>query len=469
MHGIIGIAIITFRHCVRSRVVLLGVAAYVAVMALALPLTPKPQTAETEFTSQSGAAFDAERASFSPEGYRIRSIQGTSINAAIFLGFAITALVAATWLPAQIRGGELTFVLSKPIGRVTAVIGLLIGFWLVFLMLLAIYAVCGIGALRLAAWTSAEPREAARQLETVSTGAASGFQSSEGKSETGYATLASEAHRATWQFTGPRFSGRAPEGGEIHCRFVAEIAKADNEFVTHTDLLVSLVNPQTGGTLEQLRINNAKSGQVVEFAIPAQNIPTGDFSITVSPAINGYKVICHRNWLRVVTSISGFEWSYVKAFALAFIGLTIFVSLTVAGSTFLSANVSIFFSIGAGVMGACIGFFREYLQTIYATALGATALAGPEGRHVLFTHLRTGAEALGESVAVTITQTASQVFNNVIFNALPDWQRFNGADFIAGRRDIPAAEFGHSLIYAGIFCAVCIVVAAFAFGRRELK
>ena len=470
MQGILGITIITFRHCVRSRVVLLGVAAYVLAMALALALTPRPQTAEAGFAaSGAGAAFDAERASFSPEGYRIRSIQAISINAAIFLGFAITALVAATWLPAQIRGGELTFVLSKPIGRVSAVIGSLLGFWLVFLVLLAIYALCGIGALRLASATSEDPRDASRQLETVRTGGAFGFQSGEGKPEPGYAILTSTAHRAIWQFRSPQFGGRALEGGKLHCRFVAEIAKADNEFVTHTDLLVFLTDPRTGNAVEQLRIINAKSGQIVEFAIPAQKMPKGDFSIAVSPAVNGYKVICHKNWLRVVTSIQGFEWSYVKAFALALLGLTVFVSLTVGGSTFLSANVSIFFSTGAGALGACVGFFREYLQTLYATALGETTLVGPDGRHVLLTHLRAGAEALGESVSITITQTASQVFNNVIFSALPDWQRFNGADFIVGRKDLPTAEFGHSLIYAGIYCAVCVLVAAFAFGRRELK
>jgi hypothetical protein len=470
MRGILGITITTFRHGVRSRVLLFGILAYVIAMALAVAITPRPVVTGMESSqSADGTTFDAERAALSPEGYRMRSIQATSVNLAIFFGFAITALVAATWLPAQIRGGELTFVLSKPIGRVTAIFGTLLGFGLLFLILFAIYALCGTGALRLAAATSGDSAESARQLETIRANAAANFGAKGGTAAGNHVELTSTAQKAVWEFKGLAFSGRALEGGMAHCRFVGEIVKADNEFVNHTDLLVSVVDPATGNAIAKERINNVKSGQTVEFTFSAEQLPKSDFEIAVSPAVDGYRVFCYRRGLGVITGISGFEWNYIKTFGLAFMGLAVFIALAVAGSTFLSANVSILFSVGMGSAGACMGFFKEYLQTIYGEVFGSTTLVGIEGRHVFFTHVPGGADALGQSISAIVTQTAVQIFNRIIFGLVPDWSKFNGVDYVLDKASIPASVFGRMLLYAGIYCAACIVVAAFAFGRRELK
>jgi len=463
MRGTFGITMNTFRYCARSRVVLLGIAAYVVAMLLALALTPKPAATGGELTeTTSGKAFDAERAAISSEGDRIRSIQSTSVSVAIFLGFAITALVAATWLPAQIRGGELTYVLSKPIGRVRALFGTLLGFWLLSAALFGVYALCGIGALRLAAATSGDRGESLRQLETIGANEADDFGLSGGAAAEEFVALSSTSQRAVWRYKGLAFGGRALEGGAVHCVFQGEIAKADNEFVTHTDLMVYLLDAG-GAVVDEMRIANAKSGQVIEFTLPARYAAGGDFAIGVSPAVKGYKVFCYRRGLGVITSVTGFEWNYVKTFALAFIGLAVFAAVVVAGSTFLSQNVSIFFAMGVGIIGACMSFLREYSR------VNPEFVERFEGRHIFLTHLRTGHDAFGESVTMTVTQTAGEILQTVVFGIVPDWGRFNGVDFALDRVNVPGPVFGDALLYAAIYCAACVVVGAFAFGRRELK
>ena len=89
MNGILAIAITTFRHCVRSRVVLLGIAAYIASMALCVTLAPRPQApvdaAEADEVPGS-STFDAERTALTPDSERIRFIQSTSLGVAFFFG-----------------------------------------------------------------------------------------------------------------------------------------------------------------------------------------------------------------------------------------------------------------------------------------------------------------------------------------------------------------------------------------------
>ncbi len=472
LHGIWAIALTTLRHCVRSRVVLLGVVAYIAAMGLCLLFAPRPVTATVEVsTGGEGGAFDAERAALSPEGERIRFIQSTSVGVAFFFGIAITALVAATWLPSQVRGGELGPVLSKPVGRIRAVLGTLLGFWLLLVLLYAAYAVCGAGTLRLAAILSQDRRESARQLQTIHMVAASDFggKHSEAGADGGKARLTSQGQSAFWRFDAVRFTGGERGGDLIHCQFIGEIQKSDNPFVNHPDLLVTLREPEGGRVLQQARINNVKSGRMAEFTLKRSTLPQGGFEITVSPAVPGYQVVCYPRGLGVITGTGGFEWNYLKTFGLSLIGLTVFLALTVAGSTLLTPNVSIFFATGAGMAGACMSFLREYVETRYtATSLTAPLVPG-EGVHPFLGGLRTGAGAFGESAFATVLQAASDIIGTVTFGAVPDWSRFDSVNLLLNRVAVPARTFGPSLLYAGIYCAVCVVLGSVIFGRRELK
>lgn len=472
MYKIPAIVLATFRHCVRSRAVLLGIAAYAVAMALAFALTPAPVSLGgpgIQPTSDS-RTFDAERALFAPAMDRIRSIQSTSVNVALFLGFAVAALVAATWLPAQIRGGELTCILSKPVWRATAVVGTFLGFLLVFAALFALYALLGIGTLRLAAATDADPAQASRQLETVRLETAADFGTAATKTENAprFVVLSSAAEQAVWRFRGISFSRSALAGGAMTCRCVAEIARSDNPFVTHADLIARLLEPD-GKMLEEVRIKNAQSGQTIEFTIPAEKISGGDFDIAISPAENGHKIACYPRGLVVLIGVSPFEWNYLKTFGLAFVGLTVFLSVAIAGSTFLSANVSIFFSTGVALAGGCIGFLREYMGALTTALQLSPAFTGVEGRHVYLTHLRGGWDAVGESVAAMFSQSMSHALDTITFGLVPDWGRFSGIDSLMQRMELTLSSEGNSLLYAAVYCVACLTAAAVIFGRRELK
>ncbi|RKY27593.1 MAG: hypothetical protein DRP79_03115, partial [Planctomycetota bacterium] len=281
--------------------------------------------------------------------------------------------------------------------------------------------------------------------------------------------LTSQSDGAAWRFDPLEFTGGARVCDTFHCQFIAEIQKTDNPFVNHADLLVSLREPDTGKSLQAIRINNAKSGQVAEFALPRSALPAGAFEIVVSPAAGGYQVVCYPRGLGIVRGTSGFEWNYVKAFGLSLIGLTVFLALTILGSTLLTPNVSIFFATGVGVAGACMNFLREYLETRRAPSALSMPIGPMEGIHPFLTNLRSGVGALGESAEAVVLQTASELVETVTFGLVPDWSRFDGVDAVLNRVSVPPGAFGSSLIYAGIYCLACVILAAVIFSRRELK
>jgi Cu-processing system permease protein len=57
----------------------------------------------------------------------------------------------------------------------------------------------------------------------------------------------------------------------------------------------------------------------------------------------------------------------------------------------------------------------------------------------------------------------------VISYALPNFENFNVMGAVAHDRGVPAALVGHATLYAVVYAAIVLVVAAVIFSRRNLK
>jgi len=57
----------------------------------------------------------------------------------------------------------------------------------------------------------------------------------------------------------------------------------------------------------------------------------------------------------------------------------------------------------------------------------------------------------------------------VISYALPNFENFNVMGAVAHDRRVPAALVGHATLYAVVYAAIVLAVAAVVFSRRNLK
>jgi len=51
---------------------------------------------------------------------------------------------------------------------------------------------------------------------------------------------------------------------------------------------------------------------------------------------------------------------------------------------------------------------------------------------------------------------------------LPDWSKFDASNFVLSRLFVDMSEYWTSLIYAGVYCAVCLVIGGVILHRREV-
>jgi hypothetical protein len=151
-----------------------------------------------------------------------------------------------------------------------------------------------------------------------------------------------------------------------------------------------------------------------------------------------------------------FDLNFVKALLVIFFQLTLLSAFAVAGSTFLSAPVSVLFAFFMFFCGNLVDFMRN----------AATVLAWGAPPH---TH---GAP----STVVTLWEKGIAVFSKVVevtmpklANILPDLQQFDVAGSVISGDAIPLRMVLNALAYLGAFGIFAVWVGQIVFWRKEIE
>ena len=476
------LAILTLKAALRSNVVVFAIAAYAVILLATALLAPAP---EKEFGEEATAgAFDAERSVVTAEAQRIRFVQSTSLGAAFFLAVIIVAIIGGVWLPRQIKEKYLTTVMSKPAGAWRVVAGSWLGFGLLTAVLFVAFAAMSIVCCRAMAALSDNPEEAAEQLKTLRTAYATKLgrvnidavkdgslppESVQWLVSEDRTVLSSTKQAALWLF------GKDADEDEARCRAVFEIQKQTNPFAITTDLEIRLWYSDTGALGPPLEAKRVSGEKLVEFSV--EKAPGGDAArpgensapatgVLITPLEAGYDVVCYQKGLLRITDTAPFEADYVKTFAMSGLAVLVFIAITVGASTFLSPNVSMFFSASIGVMGGIVSFIREFLGE---KGFGAAKALGAEApTSALLDPAAGGWEAWARTIGHSLLVTAGDGMELLFRYVLPDWTKFDAGRDILSRLHVSLGEYWTAFLYCGIYCVFCVLAGGAILHRREV-
>ena len=261
--------------------------------------------------------------------------------------------------------------------------------------------------------------------------------------------------KAVWVFHNLRRSSLPPEAIEGFADlFQVSSAQMGTSSI---DLVFSIQDPKDPkhvlwkGTAPSTRERPAL------FTFPAQSIsPDGTLRVAVERA-DPITFLGIPDELRfgLYARHGSFDWNFVKALLVIFFQLVLLAAVAVAGSTFLSAPVSVIFAFFIFFCGNLVDFMSTAAKIL---TWSASVTHAPPGVAVsIWEHLWDGFNWL---VEVSLPVAAKIV---------PNLQQFDVVGHVMGGDEISFTLVANALVYFGAFALVAVAVGEFVFWRKEIE
>jgi ABC-type transport system involved in multi-copper enzyme maturation permease subunit len=186
---------------------------------------------------------------------------------------------------------------------------------------------------------------------------------------------------------------------------------------------------------------------------------TGSLDIAVKRAKPNLTVSVRPKSIVLLSSPHSFEWNFAKAIAFTYLLWMVVLSLTIAGSTVLSAPVNLLFGLSVFITGSMVGYVRESLPTVAERIKVAEAVAEDEHGHK---------HGGGDDFPVPVLQF-SQFVSRVSLAAIPDLNVFDAATPILRGVDIEESKLFEGFKFALVYVVGALLAGLAFFRMREFR
>ena len=383
----------------------------------------------------------------SPED-RVKLVLRVSFGSLAFFGVMAAIFLSATSLPGEVEGKLIQVVMTKPVGRFNFLLGKILGFISVLALLFLFMGTLSWALVQITARGKTLPAE---RLFSPRSLTFSGEDAEEVKllEEAAKAGRVSwlrgpEDIRAIWHWEGLR--GALPRGGATFR--VINITPAGGPRRTEVELRA--YSPSGMVKVQEIVVEDGEPA-AFEFE-PGET--EGEFRVEVRGLNPDFAIGVERESLKIFAPPGSFHLNFIKCLLLLFFKLTLMVVITVMGSTFLSAAVTITFSLFVYLTGHMLEFLKGVLATIVALGvLVAPCCPGCPGKEPAHPWL----------------MGVFEFFLRWFTELFPNLRRFGGSGFLIEGVDIPLSLVRSSLLYMSVYAALALIIAYLFFRRKEFR
>lgn len=420
------IAINTLREALRKKTlhVLIGLGLLVMLILPAIPTTDEP---------------DAQ----------VKMMLVIFFQVVVLLCITGVIFLSATSLPCEIEDRTIYGILSKPIARQKVVMGKMLGFALLSAMLLAIFGLLNMVVIQRLA--SNLPEEY-RGIVKARTGFAASQFDIQGKlhhTREGIAWVeGGRAGIARWTFSGLR---KNPANKAI---FEAEFnlkIESSRGFADTIPLFVSVEDANRHQWKTEVLPARADKPFIVKLGAEGAQ-ENSILHITVFPVHPADYIGVTAKDVKLFSVQKGFVTNYAKAVVVTFLKFLLIVVITVMGSTYLSAPVSIVSAFVVFLCGHTLEYIKDFSLLIQC--------------HDMHEHALPAMLKKPNTLLVYMDYLLKKPLEWISF-VLPDFKRFDSLKFLLKGIDIPLETVGVSFGYTALYAGICLFISAIIFKKRE--
>lgn len=383
---------------------------------------------------------------------QLKLVEQWTVRAIVLFATLIAIFTTGASLPSDIEEKRIQTLISKPIGKMTIILGKFCGFaavTAVAILLMGIIGYCYIRVVHTVGRDDLPPLAAFPTVTTNDVAVENGIR--EPDPDGVRLTSPDEARgRFTWTF---RNLDRDRFDDDIPCRFLISISI---DMVMTGNVRAAARNPETGR--EIVRTILIKSNVPAELLIPRDLIDDrGKLVVTVDKAEPDCHLQTRPENLLLYERDAGFEGTYVCGLLTIFAQTLIVTTATLMASAFLSTPVSVFFGLFVFFCGGVYGSTVESLKTSERMVLRMEEKA-----------------AKGERVHVSpneINPTVIKISNTIagaVLAVLPDFRRFDYGPTLLNNLDFPRGTVPGAIVYSFQYVAVFILLGTLVIRSKDL-
>lgn len=401
---------------------------------------------------------------------RIRLVEIWSLQGISFLGILMAIFLAAVSLPDDIEMKRLLLILPKPISRETLIIGKFLGFVLTLGMFVLIMGLVSLIYLYITAGINKSMDTLVVRQEIQA--AEMHFQTSPAAAQT---AAASEPDKITGNYHNKEGVSVTLEGNKnnlVAWRF-ADLPRTSLPTKAKIILLVGegmkvsaavnvrVVNPTTKEKMSQNVLLSYKQPELIDF--PASLVDqTGELRIYVQRIDPASYVTAAPTGVVLLSGPSNFAWNFSKALALIWMQIMLILAFCIAGSTFLSAGINVFFNIVIYGVGSGIRFWESSLEMMQKTM---NQLIKDEA---LLAARQLAHQPPPDTLPLWMMQ-ASDFITRWVLKIFPDFSRYDGTDYLISGYTVNSLIFPGLFGYLLFYALIAFVIGTVAFRLREVK
>jgi len=424
---VMAVAVLSFRESVRKKALVAGAIAALVVLS------------STPFIQALGEP-----------GAKLKMVQLVCIIALNIFGCLVAVVLGAFSLPVDIADKTIYSVVTKPVRRETLVAGKILGLAGVTLLAFTGVAIVSIAAIELAAANEPQRDTVARLLSGrryVEAGQIETFGENVQRNPYGQIWVPAQTAGALWSFEALHDYGMPKDTVRAGVLAVISTADANRDTVSVT---ASISNPSTGDTVDIPNVQ-VKDMIITPFEFPASLVSDEgglEISLTADQA-GDWLALAETGSLRLEARPGGFVPNFIRAMLMLACQCALIVVMAVAGSTFLSARVSVLFAVFVVFCGYINDFVRDLAKGAFVV------IPAP--------HVHGAQQVEPPSLIATFFNTAAKEFLNLFSAVAPDFREFAIGPYLIDGLYLPPSVLCQAIGYMLIYGLI-----AFAFARAVM-
>lgn len=358
--------------------------------------------------------------------------------------------LAASSLPGEIEDKTILGILSKPVSRIKIIMGKVAGFAMLSALVLVFLSLMN---LIIVYWiASGLPDEYRGILKARNLYKSSQFHVQGKVNHASREILWIEGGRvavAHWSFSDLYNKSDKRRSYELELDLKVDSSK---DIVENVPLVVRVEDVFSGES--KIEIISLKIDELLTLKLNSGFIQkSGNINVSVFPLSRTDYIGVSQNDAKVYSVYGGFLSNYVKAIFITFLKFLLIIFISVMGSTYLSAPVSIATSMVVFLSGHVLDYVKDFSILIQRYDIHKynlpTVIKEPNILLVYFDYIiRKPLEWL-----------------TVI---LPDFKRFDSLNFLLNGINVPLEIIIVSLRYTAIYAVICLFISYLVFRKREI-
>lgn len=386
---------------------------------------------------------------------RLRLIEAWSLRATSLFAAVVALFMAGFSLPSDFEQKRIYLLVTRPVSKVTIFAGKFAGFLLLLVLFIGSMGIITLSFIRIVQWGAGETFPALVAYPRVQASEFAPENARASKKDAGRFSIEGDDENAlVWRFRGLSPS-RFPERVRVIARF---------EVYAPADLFRASGNvrfiARSGG-------RDWKGGQFMqtnedlEFMLPAGFLaPDGALDLTVKRGDPDGGIAARALSLQILGRSDSFELNFARGLLLSLLQASLLLAITLMGSTFLSATVSILLGIVLFGVGMTHSYVMEGTRDIEDTLRHEEETRAGHEDHP---EERRTPENLPEWLLRSATAGS-----RLVLKAVPDFEQFDFSRWLLKDRAVAWSEVGSASLHALPGLVVMIGVGMLAIFRKDL-